>query len=159
MNATTTTTTTTATTTATGCKCGCGRPTNNTYAPGHDARHVSLMIKEVMDKGTSREAARAQLPSVALQIKFDNAITNAINKAIARIEREEAKLARKEAKRAAKEAKSAAKETKTKTELIEITEVKVGRWWYPIAQITDEVIVYTKRDGSEATTRLDAKVR
>lgn len=154
------TATDTTTTTAVACKCGCGRPTGSTYAPGHDAKHVSLMIQEVLAGDTDREAARAQLPSMALRIKFDNALNNAINKAIARKEREEAKIARL-AERAVKEAERIRKEAKKtkRTGLTEITEVKVGRWWYPIAEITDEVIVYIKRDGSEATTRLEAEVR
>lgn len=159
------TTTTTQTKTGVFCKCTCGKVTDNTYAPGHDAKHVSLMIREVLAGNIDREAARAQLPSMALRVKFDNALDNAINKAIARKEREEAKVARlakravKAAERIRKEAKKAAKE-----ETPEYTEVKVGRWWYPIAHIAkmDGLITgftYIKRDGSEAIAGPNAKVR
>lgn len=123
------------------CKCTCGRVTNSTYAPGHDAKHVSWLLDSVLSGTYDRVAARAELPSVALQIKFDNALVKAIDKAVARQEREEAKLARKQAKQA------------KQVDEPKLTEVKIGRWWYPVleAMFVGEdqfLVIYTAKDGS-----------
>src|SRR5690625_110633 len=66
------------------CKCGCGQGLNNTvstYRPGHDAKHVSVLVsylftnKDALSSGEDFFAQsflyhRKQLPSIALQNKF-----------------------------------------------------------------------------------------
>ena len=64
------------TSTGTNCLCGCGEIAKGTYRPGHDARHVSILIGAVLDGYTSPTTAREELPSLALRNKFDQALAN-----------------------------------------------------------------------------------
>lgn len=57
------------------CACGCGEhPSGGAYRPGHDARHVSKVVKEMVTAtGSGRKAEQAQalatLPTEALRAK------------------------------------------------------------------------------------------
>lgn len=77
------------------CRCGCGAQTltpQARYIPGHDARHVSVLISRFMDDlqhaelATNDSKARdrmdhyaRQLTSPALQLKFTNAISRRVH--------------------------------------------------------------------------------
>lgn len=97
----------------TACHCGCETPTKSTYAPGHDARHVSQLLAKVRSKEVTVAAAKKQLPSDALKAKLDRAIANAAardeDRKIKQAEREAAKEAKRlaNAEAAAKKAKAA----------------------------------------------------
>jgi hypothetical protein len=62
----------------TGCACRCGQPTYATYLPGHDAKHVSKMVRMVIldespepwARGQLWQSAIRQLPTEALRQKF-----------------------------------------------------------------------------------------
>src|SRR5699024_1700116 len=78
------------------CKCGCGQGLNNTvstYRPGHDAKHVSVLVsylftnKDALSSGEDFFAQsflyhRKQLPSIALQNKFTRAVFNLLEKTL-----------------------------------------------------------------------------
>jgi hypothetical protein len=52
------------------CGCGCGNPVvrkTSNYAPGHDARHASLVAREVVESGN--HGLLTALPTTALQAK------------------------------------------------------------------------------------------
>lgn len=53
------------------CKCGCGQPTSGgTYRPGHDARHVSQVVKAMVAAHWAKRAGLlAALPTDALRAK------------------------------------------------------------------------------------------
>lgn len=61
-----------------GCTCRCGTPTYGRYAPGHDARHVSQLVRMIIeqwgttpwDVGQKWQGALAVLETPALQAKF-----------------------------------------------------------------------------------------
>lgn len=80
-----TNTTTTAPTTAATCLCGCGQEVNSVYRPGHDAKHVSILLAELYDALRSEWAQdedkfvelymeRYRKLSGALAVKFHNAL-------------------------------------------------------------------------------------
>lgn len=61
------------------CKCRCGYEVKNNYAPGHDARHVSQMVKAfeakmdlvpVYERSTLYKDCIRQLPTEGLKGKF-----------------------------------------------------------------------------------------
>ena len=156
---------TSTTTTAAGsvlCKCGCGLTTSNVYRPGHDAKHVSILLEAVLSGATTREEARKELPSAALQIKLDSAVANAIARHEERVAKAALRAARQaetEARRAEqKAAKKAAKEA-AKAEKV-LTEVKIGRWWYPIVEAGRDgdqfLIAYRTKDGEIKEAHVDA---
>jgi hypothetical protein len=61
-------------TAATGtCLCGCGEPTARNYRPGHDARHVSQLVREVA-AGLDKRAALKGLPTEPLRAKLTRAL-------------------------------------------------------------------------------------
>lgn len=81
----------TATEVSTGCNCGCGEAIGRRaiYRPGHDAKHVSRLVAELLntiqDGGKLTPAmitsAAKSLPSAALQAKFRRAAERLIAKA------------------------------------------------------------------------------
>ena len=93
-----TTTTTEGTMNTTTCNCGCGLPTKRAearYLPGHDAKHVGKQVAQfvglvgddVEGAWHGIEAARDlhirlmnQLPTDALQVKFNRAIANKLER-------------------------------------------------------------------------------
>lgn len=98
------------------CACECGDVTKSTYTPGHDARLVSVTLRDVKAGEVALHDAIEYLQrkgtSQALIAKFERAIAN-------HLAREQAKADRKAAKTAGKA-----------TVLAEVREVKVGRWTY-----------------------------
>ncbi len=81
----------TAASTAHACTCGCGLPitTKALYKPGHDARHVSVLVAELFNtiqdggKVTKQMIATSAkaLPSAPLQAKFHRAAERMVAKA------------------------------------------------------------------------------
>lgn len=59
---------------STACLCGCDAPTARNYRPGHDARHVSNLVRAV-GEGLDKRAALKVLPTEALRVKFTRAIS------------------------------------------------------------------------------------
>lgn len=138
--------------TANECKCGCGQTAENVYRQGHDAKHVSILLSYIAAGDVSREAAMAVLPTTALKVKLNNALARR-----QRIAAEQAE--RKAAREAARAARKTGKAKKAEAEP-SYTEVKVGRWWYPIVEIReDNGILYTARDGSIKEAPIEASVR
>ena len=124
------------------CFCGCGflAGGKSLYKRGHDAKHVSVLLSYIAAGTHTVDEAKAALPSPALRVKLHNALAR-------QARRQEAK----------------ANKAPRKPRMVEpremASEVKVGRWWYPIVDQTAGQITYTKRDGSEATTSPDAETR
>jgi hypothetical protein len=56
------------------CLCGCGEPAGRNYRPGHDARHVSNLVRAVAEGTTDKRAALKALPTEPLREKFTRAI-------------------------------------------------------------------------------------
>ena len=65
-----------------GCGCGCGEATaGGWYRPGHDAKHVSILLAAFNAGTTTRDSAKLALKhSPSLQLKLENAIDNAVGK-------------------------------------------------------------------------------
>lgn len=72
-------------TTAIKCLCGCGTPCGKTFAPGHDARMVGLLLQELREinlPGRGQTAQKkvdaifAKLPSDALRAKLGRMVDN-----------------------------------------------------------------------------------
>ena len=144
------------------CKCGCGQPlanTASTYRPGHDAKHVSVLIsylftnKDALSSGEDFFAQsflhhRKQLPSIALQNKFTRVVFNRLEK--------DAKLKTPKINLDVQEVNDALYAKTTAYRLVgrEIEQDggrhKIGRWDYPTGSIPgDDKIYYNKkRDGS-----------
>lgn len=73
----------------TGCACRCGNGTWGIYAPGHDAKHVSNLVKSIAllwesdsiyEVTTRWRSAIEQLPSERLRWKFRRAVTTQARK-------------------------------------------------------------------------------
>jgi hypothetical protein len=62
------------------CKCGCGTPSYSTYRPGHDAKHVSVLISYYKAKTHTLDDLQLMLPSFALRNKLVRAINRLENK-------------------------------------------------------------------------------
>jgi hypothetical protein len=110
------------------CLCGCGVQANagRIYKPGHDARHVSKLVKATLAGQITKAEAHKQLPSAPLSYKYDNALANADANT---------------SKRTRKTAKA--------DPVVEATDpVKVGRWEYPGRKVDGKQERNTKRDGS-----------
>ena len=123
------------------CHCGCGlvASSGSLYKPGHDAKHVSVLISYIAAGITTVDQAKAQLPTGALRVKLHNALARKARLA-------EAKAAKQAAKQAANAAAEAAAEAETSWE------IKVGRWWYPVteaANLHDDIfaVVYVDKQG------------
>lgn len=57
------------------CVCGCGLHTSGTnYRPGHDAKHVSVLISYYKAKTHNLDDLQVMLPSIALRNKLVRAI-------------------------------------------------------------------------------------
>jgi hypothetical protein len=56
------------------CGCGCGTEVKRSYALGHDARHVSKLVAEVLADKRSRSSALRQLESPLLKEKLRKAL-------------------------------------------------------------------------------------
>lgn len=67
------------------CSANCGASTRNAFAPGHDARMVSLLVKRVLATEIDAEVAATQIReaggNAALVNKFQTALANAAAKA------------------------------------------------------------------------------
>lgn len=75
----------TTTTNTTGkCLCGCDEPTSRNYRPGHDARHVSNLVREVTGGSLDKRAALKVLPTEPLREKFTRSLGKATEKASAK---------------------------------------------------------------------------
>lgn len=124
------------------CLCGCYQETSakSFYRPGHDARHVSNLIAELYNsiqdgQGISQEmidSSAKSLPSLALKVKFQNAMDNLLDRVAAK------------------------KPRAPKAEVWlddDTTGAKIGRWIYPVQsrEVKGERVAFrrnTKRDGS-----------
>ena len=160
------------------CYCGCGFAVKGSYKQGHDAKHVSSLLCQIVIGQLDSAIAYEALPSAALRNKLRNAIDNAAKK--------EAKaIAKREAKREAKANKAPkgkqqcdrcgawVKEgmlvhddlteeavcSECVSNAISPTEVKVGRWWYPIVSVEVDGIVYRAKDDSDRMAKVDAQTR
>lgn len=126
------------------CKCGFGTHTAKaTYIPGHDARHVSNLLAELIAGGDLSNAAvntiARRLPSIPLQVKLQRAVDNFV--------------LRQEKKR------------QPRTEWIDLDtcDYKIGRWTYPVqGKIKpgnkSEILDYRRniqRDGSGEWIKLE----
>ena len=136
-----TTTAQTATKSYSPCFCGCGflAGGESLYKQGHDAKHVSVLLSYVAAGTHTVDEAKAALPSTALQVKLHNAL----------------------ARRAIKAEKAAGRKPRTAKKA---SQVKVGRWWYPVVSVavgTNEVYVaYTAKDGTvKETVTTEDKLR
>jgi len=66
----------------TGCACRCGQPTWSNYAPGHDSKHVSKLVRATIEAslespystGQMWQAAMRTLPTDALRRKYRTAL-------------------------------------------------------------------------------------
>ena len=58
------------------CYCGCGllASSKSLYKQGHDAKHVSVLLSYIAAGTHTVDAARALLPSTALQVKLHNTL-------------------------------------------------------------------------------------
>ena len=114
------------------CTCGCGFPVKGFYKQGHDAKHVSTLLRQIVIGQLDSAVAYDVLPSEALRTKLRNAITNA---------------AKKEAK-----ANKTSKEVKIGRWWYPVVSVAVG---------TNEVYVaYTAKDGTvKETVTTEDKLR
>ena len=144
------------------CKCGSGQGLNNTvstYRPGHDAKHVSVLVsylftnKDALSSGEDFFAQsflyhRKQLPSIALQNKFTRAVFNLLEKD-AKLKTPKINLDKQEIDNAL--------HAKTTAYCLVDREIeqdggrhKIGRWDYPTGSIPgdDKVYYNNKRDGS-----------
>lgn len=155
--------------TTTTCKCGCGQRTTSgsTYRPGHDAKHVSMLIKTLWDLDAFRgndapaaaittQTALATLPSSALKTKFMAALTRKVEKEWARFTAQSARGAEKAVCHFGWHPDEfwsgqtvTALATKTPV-TADGGEIKVGRWTYPTGSRPGQGTIYrnTKRDGS-----------
>lgn len=142
------------------CACGCGNPTGNVFAPGHDARMVSLAVKATMatDRylGLSTDTyndMQAKIDEVASEIheRFGGPLSAKYHAAAMNAwEREAAREQRRQERAARKAAKGKGKGPKTDGEFGQHPDVKIGRWTYPArVRLSDgRVERNTKRDGS-----------
>lgn len=146
------------------CTCGCGftAGAKSLYKQGHDAKHVSVLLSYVTAGTHTVDEAKAQLPSTALQVKFHNALARYTAKA----EAKQAKGAKRTKKFVDPEQCDRCGETVERDDLyvvaggpcwcdnchVNAKEIKIGRWVYPIVEISGEEITYTKRDGSIASS-------
>jgi len=170
------------------CKCGCGRAVTGNYRPGHDAKHVSVLIAELWSNPQWRSpetgdvataaamtmTAYRNLPSVPLQVKFNNALARKIETEWTRFcnltskGREahcvfgwhpdefwaEVKVDRDPKPSPEQTPATPASEPQEQAETPEISadggEVKVGRWTYPTGSRPGQDTTYrnSKRDGS-----------
>lgn len=120
------------------CKCSatCTQETNRTFAQGHDARMVSILVAEVL-AGTNTvaggvEAIRKVGATDALVAKFVTAVQNAVTKA--------------QAKRDRRAAKVEAKPAITRADVV--VRAKVGRWVRD-GQVIDGAFHYTDKQERE----------
>lgn len=134
-----------------GCRCGCGAQIKGDYKQGHDAKHVSILVARALAGGsdTYSECLGELAGFPRLQAKLDRAYGNAMAKAEAKAARQAA-LQAKSAERELAKAEKAAK-AEAKKRVLSFTEVKVGRWSYPVERVTiqgDQFLVeYTAKDG------------
>lgn len=49
------------------CGCGCGAPTKSTFAPGHDAKLASRLVKEQVEAELAAQAQKEDKPPVRLR--------------------------------------------------------------------------------------------
>jgi hypothetical protein len=59
------------------CACGCGNSTKAVYSQGHDARHVSKLVAEVLADKRSRSSALRQIDSPHLKEKLRKSLDRA----------------------------------------------------------------------------------
>lgn len=66
---------------STTCRCGCGEPVTKLYRPGHDARHVSQLVRVWVEQPDQRDGVEdaVELLSFRLRCKFNRAVGNAVN--------------------------------------------------------------------------------
>ena len=69
--------------TGAGCKCGCGAPTSGkkaSYRPGHDARHVSRLVRAIKAASPEESALLQQVAAQDLSDKLLMKLTRALTK-------------------------------------------------------------------------------
>lgn len=124
------------------CACGCGDRCNSTearYRPGHDARHVSKLLKLVKSGECQQNWAIHQLESDSLRVKLVNAI-----------KREETRKAMKAAGATNRSIQKMNKHVDTDIMTVkDVDPVKIGRWVYPARQDKHgNIFRNIKTDGS-----------
>ena len=145
------------------CTCGCGftAGAKSLYKQGHDAKHVSVLLSYVVAGTHTLDEAKKQLPSTALQVKLHNAFVRYAAKQAAKADK-----APRTKKFIDPEQCDRCGETVERDDLyvvaggpcwcdnchVNAKEIKIGRWVYPIVEISGEEITYTKRDGSIASS-------
>lgn len=122
------------------CACACGDRTNSPksiYRPGHDAKHVTKLVWLVVAGTMTRGAAISYLPSNALIVKFENALSRVL------IKEDKTKRAN------AFKAKINDVATTNFEEISQSRTLKIGRWTYPAKVYSSGSVFYnSKRDGT-----------
>ena len=64
------------------CYCGCGfiASSGSLYKPGHDAKHVSVLLKDALSNQITFDDARSKLTTQAIRLKFELAYLRALAK-------------------------------------------------------------------------------
>ena len=105
------------------CLCGCEQLVRGSYKQGHDAKHVSNLLQGIVEGKLYLAQAQDTLPSWKLQAKLAAAVTRRTGLT-----------------------------GPTRCDDIEsATEVKIGRWWYPVTRINRSSLDYTDRKGGVHT--------
>jgi hypothetical protein len=109
------------------CQCGCGHATvtaKSRYCPGHDARHVAVLLAAFERGGLTEAQAVDLIASPALKVK----LANAIRRYEIRVQMKAAGATNRAVQRMAKHVNTEALTVK------DIAPVKIGRWLYPARQ-------------------------
>jgi hypothetical protein len=143
------------------CLCGCGETpaAKSNYRPGHDARHVSILLQDLKnaaaDEGHKKHinvsdarGALAALPSPELKAKLSGAIARFNAGRPAKVQPSPAR-ADATAEQVEVEADPHMVQPATEPQIVGLDSVKVGRWEYPGRQYADGTQTRnTQRDGS-----------
>lgn len=124
------------------CACGCAHATATEkarYLPGHDARHVAVLLSAV-ERGTmTAEEAVGRLESIKLADK----LTNAIKRSEIRTQMKAAGATNRAVQKMVSYVGTDTTDTK------DIDPVKIGRWFYPARQDSLGLVYRNlKTDGS-----------
>lgn len=136
------------------CLCGCGKPVTSkvNYRPGHDARHVSALVNKAAQHSFADSIVTplvTLLPTESLKVKFIAAVDRAAAKDSKRQNRQIGRVTN-----AQRKVEKLLENTQPLPLSTNATEVKVGRWSYPVNP-NDPTFRNTKRDGSGEWVKID----
>ena len=176
------------------CGCGFLAGGKSLYKQGHDAKHVSVLLSYVAAGTHTADEAKSLLPSTALQVKLHNALARRTAKQAAKVAGRQPRTAKNPCVVCGTRPKSkdinenpelcsvCFEEAGFENDHMDgnhapgteragcsicramTSEVKVGRWWYPVVSVavgTNEVYVaYTAKDGTvKETVTTEDKLR